>query len=72
MKFELSKNWHEKRQCHVFTASLADKVSKDEFKRLAYLSRKFGGWYFRKYGPTPGGFHFLNKSDRDQFLAEVQ
>lgn len=69
LDFALSKNFHSKRGHDIFTASPGDRVDKDSNKEMESAAKRLGGWYYKAYGGTPGGFHFKTEEAREKFLA---
>lgn len=69
--FDLSKNFHSKRGHDIFTASPQNRVERDEYNSMNAAAKKLGGWYYKAFGGTPGGFHFPTESARDEFLKAM-
>ena len=68
-EFELSTNYHSKRGYDVYTASPQDRFDSETFRDLSSKAKRLGGWYYKPYKGTPGGFHFENEESREKFLG---
>lgn len=66
--FDLSKNYHSKRGQDIYTASPSDRVDKDSYNEMNSAAKKLGGWYYKKFGNTPSGFHFPTEESRNKFM----
>jgi hypothetical protein len=70
--FDLTKNFHSKRGHDIFTASPKNRVGTDEYNSMNAAARRLGGWYYKAYGGTPGGFHFPTEDARRQFVSVME
>lgn len=66
---ELTKNFHSKRGVDIFTVSPTRRVDRDEFLDLKRKAKTLGGWYYKAFKGTPGGFHFENEEDAQKMMA---
>ncbi len=69
--FELTKNFHSKRGQDIFTASPKNRVDRDEYDKMNTAAKRLGGWYYKQFGSTPGGFHFPDEDKRNRFLQAM-
>ena len=69
--FALTKNYHSKRGTDIFTASPANRVERDQYKEMNTLAKQLGGWYYKAFNGTPGGFHFPTEEKREQFTKAM-
>jgi hypothetical protein len=69
--FELTKNFHSKRGQDIFTASPKNRVERDEYDKMNTAAKRLGGWYYKQFGGTPGGFHFPDEDKRNRFLQAM-
>lgn len=69
--FELTKNFHSKRGQDIFTASPKNRVDRDEYDKMNTAAKRLGGWYYKQFGGTPGGFHFPDEDKRNRFLQAM-
>jgi len=69
--FELTKNFHSKRGQDIFTASPKNRVDRDEYDKMNTAAKRLGGWYYKQFGSTPGGFHFPDEEKRNKFLQAM-
>lgn len=69
LDFTLTKNFHSKRGHDIFTATPGARVDRGSYDEMNAAAKKLGGWYYKKYGNTPDGFHFPTEQARDKFLA---
>ena len=67
-EFSLSKNYHSKRETDIFTASPENRVDKDKYREMNAKAKQLGGWYYKAFRGTPGGFHFPDEESRGKFL----
>ena len=68
-EFKLSTNYHSKRGHDIFTASPQNRVEREDYNELNRKAKQLGGWYYKAYKGTPGGFHFPDEESRDKFLG---
>jgi hypothetical protein len=69
--FDLSKNFHSKRGQDIFTASPKNRVERDQYNEMNSAAKRLGGWYYKAFKGTPGGFHFPDEGARDKFLSAM-
>ena len=69
--FDLTTNYHSKRDADIYTASPNNRVERDEYNAMNRTAKQLGGWYYRAYKGTPGGFHFKDEESRNKFLEAI-
>ena len=67
--FDLSTNHHSKRGIDIYTASPNNRVSKEDYQDMNNKAKRLGGWYYKPYQGTPGGFHFPTEDARSKFVS---
>jgi hypothetical protein len=68
LDFSLTKNFHSKRGTDIFTATPNARVDRDSYDEMNAAAKKLGGWYYKKFGATPEGFHFPTEEARNKFM----
>lgn len=69
--FDITKNFHSKRGIDIFTASPKERVDRDGFMEMKAKAAKLGGWYYKAFKGTPGGFHFDNEDSAKKFASLI-
>lgn len=70
--FELSTNFHSKRGIDIYTASPVNRVERDQYNDMNRKAKQLGGWYYKPFRGTPGGFHFPTEDARSKFVSLLE
>lgn len=69
--FTIEEHTHTKRGFQVWIVSPAERVGRETFGDWLAKAKERGGWYSRKWGSTPAGFAFKDKSEAQAFADEL-
>jgi len=60
--YSIQTHYHTKRETDFYIVVLDDRVERSEFDAIRSSCKAAGGWYSRKWGSTPGGFAFMDRT----------
>lgn len=69
--FTIEEHTHTKRGFQMWIVSPAERVGRETFGDWLAKAKERGGWYSRKWGSTPAGFAFKDKSEAEAFAKDL-
>jgi hypothetical protein len=71
LELRISKGFHTKRQCPVWTAILSERVEPETFAELKRKASMLGGWW-SSYVKSQAGFQFLSEESASKFASLLE
>lgn len=69
--YRIVEQYHEKRGCPIWTVVVETRTERETFNRNKAAAQAAGGWYYRAFGDSEGGFHFTNPDAAKAFAENT-